>query len=61
MYLILTAALVGVAYASASIRVRKLKVIYDWPTGRGKMESKVPTRLVYNLDSRTKKEATLFS
>lgn len=35
-------------------------MIHEWPGGDAR-DSKVPTRLVYNLDTRRQKESTLFS
>ena len=61
MYLILIAPLAGVAYASASIGLQSLQVIDEWPGQGLRAEGKVPTRLVYNLDSRRGKEATISS
>lgn len=51
----------GVAYASPSTARQTPRVIQRWP-GRGhRDENKVPTSLVYNLDSRTEKETTVSS
>lgn len=59
--LILIASLAGVAYASPSTARQTPRVIQRWPGRSHRDESKVPTRLVYNLDSNSKKEATLSS
>lgn len=58
---ILIAPLAGVAYASASNGVQSLRMVDNWPGKRRKDEIKTPTRLVYNFDSRRKKETTVSS
>lgn len=61
MYLILIASLAGVAYASPGTARQTPRVIQRWPGRSHRDESKVPTKLVYNLDSRREKDTTLSS
>lgn len=59
VYLILITPLAGVAYASPSTARQTPRVIQRWPGRSHRDESKVLTRLVYNLDGRKEKEATV--
>lgn len=61
MYLILITLLAGVAYALPGTARQTPRVIQRWPGRSHRYEGKVPTKLVYNLDSSRKEDATLSS